>query len=117
MEISKFLMALLLRIGGGLSGESASRVCQLVLKVLAETVRFIYLPNVYKMGCRLGNSHLPNSLYDSSFLHHRRVLGSFRLACYGVLENKDFRQITSIFQSSFFILLAIMSPLSHLIVN
>ena len=23
-----------------------------------------------------GNGHLPNSLYDSSFFHHRRVLGA-----------------------------------------
>lgn len=39
-----------------------------------------------------GNSHLPNSLYDSSFLHHRRVLGLvaglFLVQQRGVLENK-----------------------------
>ena len=39
-----------------------------------------YLPNVYKMGwsgqAGWGTSHLPNSLYDSSFLHYRRVLGA-----------------------------------------
>lgn len=40
-----------------------------------------YLPNVYKMGWAgqagwLGNGYLLNSLYDSSFLHYRRLLGA-----------------------------------------
>ena len=77
-----------------------------------------------------GNGYLPNSLYDSSFLPSSsedswgwwQVFSSSLTAPGGVLENKVIfwilDKITSIFRAvPFIILLAIMSPLSHLIVK